>query len=160
MTHDLLVRPATAADAPAISTLVIRLTRSHVLPDQPEGAADKLLAWMAADAVAARIAAGHRHHVATIGAALAGVIGTRDDSHVHLLFVDEAFQRRGIARALWQVALSACRDAARPERITVNASAFAVPVYRRLGFVVLGTAEVREGVVVTPMAFDLPPATD
>ena len=41
-------------------------------------------------------------------------------------------------------------------RITVNASAFAVPAYRRLGFVPLGPAQLRDGLVVTPMAFTLP----
>ena len=157
MPSDCAIRLATVADAPAISALVTRLTRSHVLPDQPPGAADKLLAWMAPEAIAARIAAGHRHHVALVGALVAGVIGTRDGSHVHLLFVDVPFQRHGIARALWQAALAACRAAARPGHITVNASAFAVPVYLRLGFVALGPPEQRDGLVATPMAFTLPP---
>ena len=147
------IRLSTVQDAPAISELISGLTRIHVLPDQPDGAAEKLLAWMAADALVGRIAAGHRHHVAEIGAVLAGVVATRDNAHLHLLFVDTPFQRRGIARALWQTALAACVDAARPESITVNASAFAVPAYRRLGFVELGPAAGRDGVITTPMAY-------
>lgn len=149
------IRPAQAADAAAISALVSRLTREYVLPDQPPGAADRLLAWMAPDAIATRLAAGHRHHVAEIGAILAGVVATRDNAHVHLLFVDTPFQRRGIARALWQVALAACLEAARPACLTVNASAFAVPVYRRLGFVESAPAEERDEVITTPMTYRL-----
>ena len=147
------IRRATEADAPAISGFVTRLTRIYVLPEQPAGAAEKLLGWMSAGALAARMTAGHRHHVAEVGATLAGVVATRDNTHLYLLFVDTPFQRRGIARALWRAALAACVEAAHPERITVNASAFAVPVYRRLGFVELGPAELRESIVTTPMAF-------
>ena len=147
------IRPAQAGDAAAISALVSRLTREYVLPDQPPGAADRLLAWMAPEAIAGRIAAGHRHHVAEIGVILAGVVATRDNAHVHLLFVDTPFQRRGIARALWRVALAACTQAAHPACLTVNASAFAVPAYRRLGFVETAPAELRDEVITTPMTY-------
>jgi len=155
MTHATGIRLATTEDAPRISALATRLSWAHVLTDQPPAGVDKLLVWMSPDAVAGRIAAGHRHHVAEVGAVLAGAIGTRDDSHVHLLFVDDSFQRRGIARALWQVARDACVVAANPERITVNASAFAVAAYRRLGFVDLGPQQQRDDVIATPMAYRL-----
>ncbi|GAA0722541.1 GNAT family N-acetyltransferase [Dokdonella soli] len=147
------IRLAGVADAAAISALISRLTREYVLPDQPEPAAETLRAWMAPDAVAARIAAGHRHHLAEIGSALAGVVATRDNAHMHLLFVDTPFQRRGLARTLWQSALAACVEAARPERITVNASAFAVPMYLRLGFEVVQPERSENDIVSTPMVF-------
>ncbi len=146
-------RVAEATDAPAISALVTASTRQHILPDQPPAAADVLLPWMAADAIGARIAAGHRHHVAEIGSRIVGVIATRDDSHVHLLFVDDASQRRGIATLLWQHALDACRSNAQVARITVNSSAGAVAVYRRLGFAETGPARCGNGVMSTPMEF-------
>lgn len=147
------IRPAGVDDASAISALVSRLTREYILPEQPDGAAEKLLSWMTTTAIAQRIAAGHRYYIAESAHAVAGVAAIRDNAHLYLLFVDTPFQRRGIANALWQVALAACIDAAPPLRMTVNASAFAVPVYLRLGFVALGPAEVREGVKSTPMAF-------
>jgi GNAT superfamily N-acetyltransferase len=147
------IRLARVDEAPAISDLISRLTRHYILPEQPEGAAGKLLAWMTATAVAERIVAGRRHHVAEVEGVLAGVIATRDDTHLYLLFVDTPYQRRGIAQALWQVALAACVEASQPPRITVNASAFAAPVYLRLGFATTGPEELRDGVVTTPMAF-------
>jgi GNAT superfamily N-acetyltransferase len=150
---DVAIRLAVACDAAAISELVSRLTRIHVLPEQPEGAAEKLLAWMTTAAIAQRIAMGHRYHVAESAGALAGVAAIRDNVHLYLLFVDTSFQRRGTAKALWQAALAACIESAQPQRITVNASAFAVPVYLRLGFALLGPADVREGVKSTPMVF-------
>jgi GNAT superfamily N-acetyltransferase len=147
------IRPARIDDAPAISELVSRLTRQYILPEQPDGAAEKLLSWMTATGTAERIAAGRRHHVAESGGVLAGVVATRDDTHLYLLFVDTPYQRRGIAQALWQVALAACVEASQPSRITVNASAFAAPVYLRLGFATTGPEELRDGVITTPMAF-------
>ncbi|MEO7326464.1 MAG: GNAT family N-acetyltransferase [Dokdonella sp.] len=147
------IRQAVVGDAPAISALVSRLTREFILPEQPAGAAEKLLSWMTTAAIADRMAAGHRYHIAESADALAGVAAIRDNAHLYLLFVDAPFQRRGIAQALWQAALAACIEAAHPRRITVNASAFAVPVYLRLGFAALSPAEEREAVMSTPMAF-------
>lgn len=155
---DAAIRLATIADAPAISTLVTALAREFVLPEQWPATRPKLLAWLSADAVAGRIALGHRHHVAERDGAIVGVVGTRDDCHLHLLFVDTRYQRRGIARDLWRVAHDACADAGGTGRITVNASGYAVPAYLRLGFEQLGPRERRDGILTTPMAFDLAPA--
>jgi GNAT superfamily N-acetyltransferase len=152
------IRLATPADAVAISALVTVLAREFVLPGQLPATRPQLLAWLSADAIAGRIALGQRHHVAELDGVIVGVVGTRDERHLHLLFVDTRHQRRGIARALWRVARDACMEAAGPGRITVNASGFAVPAYVRLGFVQLGPPETRDGILTTPMAFDLAPA--
>lgn len=154
---DAAIRLATIADAPAISALVTALAREFVLPEQLPATRPKLLAWLSADAVAGRIALGDRHHVADLDGRIVGVVGTRDDCHLHLLFVDTRFQRRGIARDLWRVAHDACVEAGGSGRITVNASGYAVPAYLRLGFAQLGPPETRDGILTTPMAFDPSP---
>ena len=151
------IRLATAADASAISALVIESARRFVFPDQSPAAVERLLDWMGPQASGARIQAGHRHHVAEIDQAVVGVVGTRDDCHMHLLFVDERFQRRAIARQLWLVALAACCASANPPaQISVNSSLYAVPVYRRLGFVEVGAAVHKDDVVAVPMVFNVP----
>ncbi|HEY0230502.1 MAG TPA: GNAT family N-acetyltransferase [Dokdonella sp.] len=150
------IRLAGVADAAAISALVIEAARRFVFPDQSPAAIEHLLAWMGAQAIGERIASGHRHHVAEIDQAVVGVVGTRDDCHVHLLFVDERFQRRAIARQLWNAALAACCASTRPPaRITVASSAHAVPVYRRLGFVDDGAPVCKDDVVAIPMVFSV-----
>lgn len=149
----ILIRIAGAADAPTIGALATRVTREYVLPDQPPAAHAALFDFFSEHGIGTRIAAGHRFHVAEIDGVLAGAIGTRDDAHVHLLFVDTAFQHRGIARALWHAALAACIESARPARITVNSSAYAVPVYRRLGFDVAGAPITGDDIVATPMVY-------
>lgn len=152
------IRQAQTVDAPAIGALVGDLLRRFVIAEQSPEAAEMLLRRFAAAGIASDIGEGRRLHVAEIGARLVGVAATRDDSHLFLLFVDEAYHRRGIARALWETALAACVEASQPARITVNASTHAVPAYRRLGFVETGATQLDRGILVTPMEFRLQPA--
>jgi GNAT superfamily N-acetyltransferase len=152
--HGARIRLARIDDARAIGVLVRRLTRRYILPDQTAAAGTLLLATMSAAAIRRRIDAGFRFHVAEIDGALVGVAATRDGCHLHHLFVTTRYQRQGVARALWQRALADCRRRARPRRITVNASAFAVPAYRRMGFAETGVARAHpNGIVTTPMAW-------
>jgi GNAT superfamily N-acetyltransferase len=152
--HGLCIRLARLDDARAIGALVRRLARRYILPDQTAAAGTLLLATMTAAAIRQRIEAGFRFHVAEIDGALVGVAATRDGSHLHHLFVTTRHQRKGIARALFRRALADCRRRARPQFITVNASAFAVPAYRCMGFTETGVARAHpNGIVTTPMAW-------
>lgn len=150
------LRLARPDDARAIGVLVRRLLRRHVLPGQPAKAAAALLQAMTAPAIRARLCAGYRFHLAEIDGVLVGVAGVRDGNHLFQLFVTTRHQRKGIGRALWRRALADCQRRARPARITVNASAFCVPAYLRMGFVPLGAPRAHtDGIVTTPMAFEL-----
>jgi GNAT superfamily N-acetyltransferase len=151
------LRLAHVDDARVIGVLVRRVVRRYILPDQPAGAGVPLLQTMTARRIGECIGAGFRFHVAEIDGTLVGVVAIRDDCHLHHLFVTARHQGRGIGRALWQRALADCRRRAQPARITVNASAFAVPAYLQLGFVPLGVARpAPNGIVTTPMAFNVP----
>lgn len=79
---------------------------------------------------------------------LVGVIATRSGGrHIALFFVDGAYHRQGIGRALFK---RACED--NPgNTMTVNSSPYAVPVYHRLGFTDTDTEQVTNGVRYTPM---------
>lgn len=79
---------------------------------------------------------------------LAGVIATRNKgAHIALFFVKGELHRQGIGRKLFQTALSRCRS----EKMTVNSSPFAVPVYRRLGFTATDAEQTVTGLRFTPM---------
>ncbi|MGN0691101.1 MAG: GNAT family N-acetyltransferase [Oscillospiraceae bacterium] len=95
------------------------------------------------------------------GAKLVGVIAVRGGgTHIALFFVDGKYHRRGIGKALFQTVLKRCAA----ERMTVNASPYAVPVYRRLGFSETDTEQTVCGLRFTPMALQLtiddPPSAD
>lgn len=152
----LTIRLAREDDARAIGVLVRRCTRRDVLPDQSARAAAHLMATMTARAEREQIRAGKRYHVAEIGGRLAGVVATRDDSHIFRLFVSRRFRRRGVARALLRRAIADCRQRAGTRRFTLYASAFAIPAYRRLGFVATGRVVARgpKGVAAAPMVLE------
>lgn len=79
---------------------------------------------------------------------MVGVIATRSEGkHIALFFVDAEHQGRGVGKALFARVLKAAGGAP----MTVNASPFAVEIYRKLGFVETSGETVRDGIRYTPM---------
>lgn len=146
------IREANVADADAISRLILPLGERFIACDLlPEGAR-ALLDSFQPDSIVGYFQAGYRYHVAEEEGRLVGVVGVRDNSHLYHLFVDEDYHRQGVARRLWNVAQQAAITAGNPGRFTINSSPYAVPVYRRFGFVETGPADCTKGVVSIPMA--------
>ena len=84
------------------------------------------------------------------GEVIAGTAASRKDgSHIMLLFVDKAYHRRGIARAL----INALMENAPGGKLTVNASPYAEEAYKRMGFVSMGDAVTRDGMTFIPMEY-------
>jgi GNAT superfamily N-acetyltransferase len=106
---------------------------------------------MEPEAIEGYFRAGYRYHVAEVAGRVVGVIGVRDNSHVHHLFVAEKHQRCGLARELWKVARDACLESGNPGEFTVFSSKFALGVYRAFGFIESGPPETKDDVVATPM---------
>ena len=74
-----------------------------------------------------------------------------------VLFVEPGWLRRGIGRALWESARSHIA-AAFPEisTVQVNATPYAVPFYRAVGFMPISAPYNHDGCRVTRMACWLP----
>ena len=158
MTNDIAIRPATTDDAQRISELITTLSREHIACDlSPEGS-ERLLSSMSADSIRGFINSGFRYFVAETGGTIAGVVATRDDQHLYHLFVDNRFQRQGLARKLWQAAHEACVAASGTRVFTVNSSRNAVAVYERFGFVRHGEPQNVGGVIFVPMKLSAPSA--
>ncbi|MBB4634198.1 GNAT family N-acetyltransferase [Longimicrobium terrae] len=153
--HDqpIIIRPAAQLDAPAISALIIALSRYFLAdPDRP-GDAAVFLETITPAGVANTLADGRfRYHVADADGVLVGVVGVRDGRHLYHLFVAEPFHGRGIAARLWAHARRvALQDGDHPGEFTVNSSLHAVPVYERLGFAPDGERTVKDGIAYLPM---------
>ena len=89
---------------------------------------------------------------AFLGDKLVGVIATQNEtSHIALFFVDGKCHRQGIGRKLFEVAKSNCNS----DKMTVNSSPYAVPVYAKLGFGQTGGEQVVNGIRFTPMEYRL-----
>lgn len=82
-----------------------------------------------------------------------GVIGTRDEVHVSLMFVDKNHHHQGIARALFDTVLADLKSQqpGKPVVMTVNSSPYAVAVYQRFGFEATAAEQVNKGIRFVPM---------
>jgi len=117
------IRQALEADAPAISELI----EASIQPAQ-------ILKLLGSSQMVWLVAAAHK--------SLTGVLAISERSHVKYFFVHPTFQKLGIGKQLWEFALGGGLLA---NTVTVRSSLFAVPVYERLGFKTVGSAEVLNG---------------
>lgn len=152
------IRPLENADSPALVPAMAALLRSLALEfivheSTPAGAA-AFLAENDENGVRGYLARGHVYHVALEQGQLAGFIAIRDNSHVFHLFVGTAWQRRGLARRLWQVARAAAIARGGDGNFTVNASNYALAAYEAFGFARLGPTRCVKGLYFNPMRLE------
>jgi ribosomal protein S18 acetylase RimI-like enzyme len=86
---------------------------------------------------------------------IVGMLAAGPD-HIHLLFVDGDYHRRGIARRL--AAIMDCHFGVRA--VTVNSSRYAVEMYRKLGFSEASPERIENGILFIPMIRDTMLRTD
>ena len=146
------VRPMLTADIPAVACLLRELAEKYITHEFVPAARASFLSNNDAAAIAHFVADGFRYHVAEIDGAIVGFVGVRDDRHLYHLFVAEPYQRRGLARRLWEIAASECRTRGHAGHFTVNSSNGAVAVYERLGFRRTAPVQDNGGVLFNPMA--------
>jgi len=85
-----------------------------------------------------------------VGDIIAGVIATRNISHISLLFVKKEFHRKGIASKLFHVFKENAVDTGCKE-LTVNSSPYALEFYRKMGFIDLSGEMISDGIRYIPM---------
>ncbi|HEX3018316.1 MAG TPA: GNAT family N-acetyltransferase [Caproicibacter sp.] len=86
------------------------------------------------------------------GKKIVGMIATRSSGkHIALFFVDGKHQGQGVGRKLFT---QICAQSS-SEKITVNSSPFAVPIYHHLGFTDTDTEQITNGLRYTPMEYNL-----
>ena len=81
-----------------------------------------------------------------------GVLGTRGQ-HISLLFVEPEYHHQGIATALLNKVFTDVR-ALGCNKMSVNASPYAVSFYKKRGFVKVSSEIARDGIRITPMKID------
>ncbi len=151
-------RFARREDAPAITALIADLMPYLTLQPDGEGA-ETFKSRMTLSAIGGYLTAPNsRYQMAFIGDELAGVVAVRDQTHLFHMFVARSRHRQGIARRLWDAAREDAVAAGNTSGFSVNSSAYAVPVYQRLGFVATGPRVEKDGIAYLPMRLTL--ATD
>lgn len=147
----LRIRTAVPEDSESISRLVCALVEKFIVKEFTSRGRVFLLGTMTANAIRQKIQSGYRYRVAEIDGVLTGVVAVRDNVHLYHLFVAEQFQRKGIAKRLWQFAMRECLSKGNTGEFTVNSSAYALDFYKKLGFVSQSGPKEKNGVVFYPM---------
>ena len=148
------IRLAEAGDLLAMSDVIERQLRKHVLRNASREAAQPMLASASVEGLQRHIADGYQYHVLAAGADVYGVVGMKPPCHLYHLFVADVMQRQGWGRKLWNAARDGvCLQHSVPPVFTVNATPNAVPFYRALGFDITGDAQEQQGVSYQPMRY-------
>ena len=144
-------RAGSPSDADAIARLIASFQRELI--DDPSGAgAEGYLASVSVQAEREYLASvRYGYLLACSRSELVGFIAIRDGSHLFHLFVARACQRQGIARRLWERALSGPGAAGAESGYTVNSSLSVVPVYQAFGFAPAGSLQSVHGISFLPM---------
>ena len=148
------IRPLHDTDIAAVATLLARLTDEFIAHESAPDCAAAFKRQHNENGIRGFVAAGMVYHVAELSGALAGFIGLRDNTHVFHMFVDKAHHRKGIARALWQVARGAAIQAGNAGLFTVNSSNYALPAYQSMGFERTDAMQFKDGMYYNPMQLD------
>lgn len=148
------IRPGLVRDSQTISRLLTALSNKYIVGKLSEEGANNLLGSMTVTAIQGFFNQGYRYHVGEIDSKIVGVVGTRDNSHLFHLFVDDEHQGKGYSSTLWQVGREACLAAGNPGYFTVNSSMNAQAVYKGWGFVPLGGIREGGGVKDIPMRLE------
>ncbi len=146
------VRPMLPGEEEQVSDLILRLFQEFVGHEYSQEGQERFTAYVAPAAMRQRSEHDHFMLVAINDEEVVGVIEIRQARHLSLLFVDQRFQRRGIARELLAQALTRVRsENPTLDCLSVNASRYAVPAYERLGFRTIAAEEIVHGIISTPM---------
>jgi len=161
------IRPATVADAPALSAIVQTLIAEWLVPDGHVGATERMRHEHSAAAIAGHIAEGWPYWLAECESAgtpsIIAYIALRPPTHLFNCYVSESWQGRGVGTALWTFLREQVRASAREKMIandelvvTVSAALRSQAIYLRWGFASDGTAQCHEGLWFQPMRCLLP----
>lgn len=152
MAEDVSMRLMRAGEEREVCELVSRVFDEFVASDFPQEGVDEFHRYADADALAQRVGSGELVLVAEEEGRIVGMIELRGFGHIAMLFVES--RGKGIGRRLVGEALQICYErGVDPDRVTVNASRFAAPIYERLGFETEGPERTENGITYLPMVF-------
>ncbi|MES9858120.1 MAG: GNAT family N-acetyltransferase [Sedimenticola sp.] len=149
------IRAASDKDANQISKLACSLSEKYVTVELPESIAKSLLNSMSLEEIEKCMKVNVKYFVAEIGKDIVGVVGVKNNNHLHHLFVNEKFHKMGIARRLWNEIKDECITNGNSKEFTVNSSKYAKNIYEKLGFVAQSGPQERNGVTFIPMKLEI-----
>jgi GNAT superfamily N-acetyltransferase len=139
-----------AGEEHEVCALVARVFDEYVAEDFSTEGVEEFYRYAEPGAMAERSRKGDKVLLVEEDGQILGMLELKGTDHIAMLFVDD--QGRGLGRALVERALQLCREEAEGlEQVSVHASPYAVPIYRKLGFEAEGPERMENGITYVPM---------
>ena len=155
-THSLEYKTIALVELACAMNLVKKVFMRFEAPEYPAEGVQSFLEFIALNSISEKAEAGD---LSLWGCFednnIVGVCASRNINHVCLMFVDEAYHRRGIGKRLFDFIKRDVIAHGGYDRITVNSSPYALPFYRALGFRDSEPEKIVNGIRHTPMAYPL-----
>jgi GNAT superfamily N-acetyltransferase len=133
-----------------VCALVARIFDEYVAGDFSTEGIEEFYRYADPGAMAERSREGDTVLLAEDDGQILGMLELKGRNHIAMLFVGD--QGRGLGRALVERALQLCREKTDGlEQVSVHASLYAVPIYRKLGFEAEGPKRTENGITYVPM---------
>ncbi|HEX8965551.1 MAG TPA: GNAT family N-acetyltransferase [Patescibacteria group bacterium] len=143
---------ASLTDIDAIYTLVSDVFDQFVAPNYIEEGNQEFYKYLDKNAVNNRLQNNHFIILCKARGKVVGLIEVRNLNHVSMLFVNAAYQGRGIAKQLLSRALEICKKQdPQLKEVSVHSSPNSVVIYEKLGFVKVKEEQIINGIRFTPM---------
>ena len=156
MSKQFTIRQMKSTEEERVCDLIQRVFNEFVAIHYSQAGLQEFLRYIDPVLLAKRIQSNHFILLAELGEELAGMIEVRHWNHISLLFVDNRFHRRGIARELIGKALEISKcECLELSDVTVKSSPNAVEAYEKLGFQVQGSERTEHGIRFVPMKMHL-----
>lgn len=138
-------------EAQEVENLIKGVFYQYIAYDYSEQGVQDFLTYINNEQIVRRLLGeNHKICLAKTHHEIVGVIETRNDSHITLLFVQKDFQRRGIAKGLIERVFEG-----HVGDMTVNASPYGAPIYEKMGFTKIAGELIKNGITYIPMIKDM-----
>ncbi len=155
---DIKISKLTENEIPDFCLLVREVYDEFVAPDYPEEGNEHFYTFLTKEAVSKRMNDGALTLCARADGIMAGVCAFRDKTHLSTFFVKKQFHGRGIGRMMFDFSLEEIKKKyPESEVVSVFSSPFALPVYKRLGFIQTDERQQKDGIIFFPMEYRIVP---
>ena len=151
-----VIRLLKEEDVISAMDMVWKVFLEFIAPDYAKEGIDEFKEFINPALITDKMTRGEFHlWGAFAGDRIIGVIALRPPHNIAIFSVDRQYHKQGIGRNLFKTVL--CDETATQgwDRIAVNASPYAVKIYRQLGFALTDTEQTVNGIRFTPMEYSL-----
>jgi len=148
------IKEIQADEVEDVSIMIKEVFNKYISPDYTKEGISQFNSFVDEGTIRERLAAGSLILVAKEGETIAGVIEIREGSHIPIFFVKDGFQGKGLGHRLFRKAVKKnTENNPAVEVLTVNASPYAVDIYKSMGFRNAAAMQVKSGIRYYPMEY-------